>query len=75
MVGPKCGSCTVTGGWGRQGRAGLGRAGLPVSRPAASLLPVPSLFTASIPLPPSLFPLLPFSVLLLLLLLSTGPSL
>lgn len=53
MVGPKCGSCTVTGGWGRPGRAGLGQPGLPVSRPAASLLPVPSLFTASIPLPPS----------------------
>lgn len=44
MVGPKCGSCTVTGGWGRPGRAGLGQAGLPVSRPAASLLPVPSLY-------------------------------
>lgn len=49
MVGPKCGSCTVTGGWGRPGRAGLGQPGLPVSGPAASLLPVPSLFTASVP--------------------------
>lgn len=53
-VGPKCGSCTVPGGWGRPGRAGLGRAGLPISWASCFPSPVPSLFTASIPsLPPS----------------------
>lgn len=57
MVGPKCGSCTVTGGWARPGWAGLGHAGLLLLR--ASCLPSFLLPHHSL-LPPSLPPSSPF---------------
>lgn len=71
MVGPKCGSCAVTGGWARPGWAGPGQAGL-LSPGQLPPLPSPCPITLYCPhSPPSLFPLRPFSVLLLLLL--SGP--
>lgn len=58
MVGPKCGSCTATGGWARPGRAGPRRApASPGQLPPLLLLPRVSFRPPfpSLPLPPSSF--------------------
>lgn len=60
MVGPKCGSCTVTGGWARPARQGWATPA-PLASPGQLPplpSPAPSLFTAS----PSLLPSFPSSL-------------
>lgn len=59
MVGPKCGSCTVTGGWARPARQGWATpAPACFSRPAASPPFSCPITLYCLPFPSSIFPLL-----------------